>query len=57
VKLKARLVAIGAVLPTVLVLAAVVLAGWLFRRAQRDDLDHRLLTQAAVESVGMFDGP
>jgi len=57
VKLKARLVAIGAVLPTVLVLAAVVLAGWLFRRAQRADLDHPLLTQAAVESVGMFDGP
>jgi signal transduction histidine kinase len=57
VSVKSRLVLFGAVLPTVALLAAVLVAGWLFRRDQLDDLDRRLLAQAAVESVGLFDGP
>jgi len=56
VTVKARLVLFGAVLPTVALLAAVLVAGWLFRRDQLEELDRRLLAQAAVESVGLFDG-
>lgn len=54
---KTRLVVFGAVLPTAALLAAVLVAGWLFERDQLQDLDRRLLAQAAVESVGLFDGP
>jgi len=56
VKVKARLVLFGAVLPTIALLAAVLVAGRLFRQDQLEDLDRRLLAQAAVESVGLFDG-
>lgn len=56
-KLRARLVLYGAVLPLVALLAALLLAGSLFRADQLADLDRRLLAQAAVESVGLFDGP
>ena len=52
-----RLVLFGAVLPALALVLAVVAAGWLFRRDQLEDLDRRLLAQAAVESVGLFDGP
>ncbi len=52
-----RFVVFGAVLPTLALVAAVLVAGWLFRRDQLEDLDRRLLAQAAVESVGLFDGP
>lgn len=54
---RARLVLFGAVLPTAFLLVAVVIAGALFRREQLGDVDRRLLAQAAVESVGLFDGP
>ncbi|MEZ4359437.1 MAG: HAMP domain-containing sensor histidine kinase [Kofleriaceae bacterium] len=54
---KTRLVLFGALLPTVALLGAVLIAGWLFRRGQLEELDRRLLAQAAIESVGLFDGP
>lgn len=54
---RTRLVLVGAVLPIGVLLATVVIAGWLFRRDQLEELDRRLLSQAAVESVGLFDGP
>jgi len=57
VTVKTRLVVFGAVLPTAALLLAVLVAGWLFERDQLQDLDRRLLAQAAVESVGLFDGP
>jgi len=57
VKLRTRLVLFGAVLPLAALLAALLLAGYLFRADQLADLDRRLLAQAAVESVGLFDGP
>ncbi len=53
---RARLVIFGAALPTTVLVVAVVVAGWLFEAAQLRDLDRRLLAQAAVESVGLFDG-
>jgi signal transduction histidine kinase len=46
----------GAALPAAALLAAILVAGWLFRADQLDELDRRLLAQAAVESVGLFDG-
>ena len=56
-KVRTRLVVFGAVFPAVALLAAVLLAGWVFRRGQLAELDRRLLAQAAVESVSLFDGP
>jgi signal transduction histidine kinase len=55
--LRTRFVVFGAVLPVVALLLAAFVAGWVFRREQLADLDRRLLAQAAVESVGLFDGP
>src|SRR5690606_20047345 len=57
VSVRARLVLFGAVLPTAFLLVAVVIGGALFRREQLADVDRRLLAQAAVESVGLFDSP
>jgi len=57
VKLVPRLVLLGGFLPLVGVLLAVAIAGHLFRRSLLDDVDQRLMAQAAVESVSMFDGP
>ena len=54
---RARLVLFGAILPTMFLLVAVAIAGSLFRRDQLAEVDRRLLAQAAVESVGLFDGP
>lgn len=56
-KVRTRFALFGAVLPTTLLVVAIVIAGWLFRREQLADVDRRLLAQAAVESVGLFDGP
>ncbi len=56
-KLVPRLVLLGGFLPLVGVLLAVAIAGHLFRRSLLDDVDQRLMAQAAVESVSMFDGP
>lgn len=54
---RTRLVIFGAILPSALLLIAVLVAAVLFRRDQLEDLDRRLLAQAAVESVGLFDAP
>ena len=54
---RGRLVAFGAALPTLALVIAVAIAGWIFRTEQLADIDQRLLAQAAVESVGLFDGP
>lgn len=56
-KVRTRLMLFGALVPIGLLVVAIVFAGWLFRREQLDDVDRRLLAQAAVESVGLFDGP
>ena len=56
-RLVPRLVLLGGGLPLLGVVLAIVIAGSLFRRSLLDDLDQRLLAQAAVESVSMFDGP
>ncbi len=56
-KLVPRLVLVGGFLPLVGVLLAVAIAGNLFRGSLLDEVDQRLMAQAAVESVSMFDGP
>lgn len=54
---RVRLALFGAVLPTMVLVVAVLVAGWRLRGSELEDLDRRLLAQAAVESVGLFDGP
>ncbi|WP_164013885.1 sensor histidine kinase [Pyxidicoccus trucidator] len=52
-----RLWLLGALVPTLTTLAALVIAGRLFRYDLERSLDRALLAQAAVESVSLFDGP
>ncbi|MFP2907788.1 ATP-binding protein [Pyxidicoccus sp. 3LFB2] len=52
-----RLWLLGALVPTLATLAALVIAGQLFRYDLERSLDRALLAQAAVESVSLFDGP
>ncbi|MCY1023596.1 HAMP domain-containing sensor histidine kinase [Pyxidicoccus sp. MSG2] len=52
-----RLWLLGALVPTLATLAALVIAGRLFRYDLERSLDRALLAQAAVESVSLFDGP
>jgi signal transduction histidine kinase len=56
-KVRARLLLWGAALPSVAMIAAVLLAGQAFRFLLVRSLDRALLAHAAVESVSMFDGP
>lgn len=56
-KLVPRLLTLGLALPLGGLTLAVLIAGALFRRSLVQDLDHRLLAQAAVESVSLFDSP
>lgn len=56
-KLAPRLLLLGVALPLVGLLVAVAIAGTLFRRSLEQDVDRRLLSQAAIESVSLFDGP
>ena len=56
-KLAPRMSVLGVALPLIGLLSAVVIASILFRRSLMADVDRRLLGQAAVESVSMFDGP
>lgn len=56
-KLVPRILGLGAVLPLAGLLCSVTIAGGLFRRSLVQDVDRRLLAQAAVESVSLFDGP
>jgi signal transduction histidine kinase len=55
--LRARLVVFGAVLPTVLLCAAVLVAGAIFERLLLTGVDEAMRTQAAVEAVSLFDTP
>lgn len=56
-RLTPRLLTLGLVLPLGGLLLSMLLAGALFHRALIEDVDQRLLAQAAVESVSLFDGP
>ncbi len=46
---------LGAVLPSVVLLVGLVIAGQAFRSALRSSLDQGLMAQAAAESVSLFD--
>ncbi len=56
-RLATRLWLLGAVVPVVGVLLALLLAGHLFEAWLERTVDGALLSQAAVESVSLFDGP
>jgi signal transduction histidine kinase len=56
VRLVPRLWLNGAVLPTAILLAGLLVAGQAFHLALESALDQALLTQAAAESVSLFDG-
>lgn len=56
-KLLPRLLLLGLVLPMTGLCAAVLIAGYLFHESLVRDVEQRLLAQAAVESVSLFDGP
>ncbi|ATB32729.1 hypothetical protein [Melittangium boletus] len=56
-KLAARLWLLGAGVPMVGILVALLLAGAFFEALLAREVDRALLTQAAVESVSLFDGP
>lgn len=56
-KLSTRLWVFGAGLPVLGALALVLIAGQVLRYRLRSSLDQALLTQAAVESVSLFDAP
>ncbi|MFO0712996.1 MAG: HAMP domain-containing sensor histidine kinase [Sandaracinus sp.] len=55
--LRARLVLFGAILPTLLLAAAVLVAGAIFERLLLSGVDEAMRTQAAVEAVSLFDTP
>lgn len=52
-----RLVLFGAVLPVAALLLVATIAGLLLAARLRREIDQHLTAQAAVESVGLFDGP
>lgn len=54
-KLRTRLVLLGAVMPTVLLVAASVVAGLVFEAAMLAEHDRALIGQGAVEAVSLFD--
>ena len=56
-KVRTRLLLFGAALPTVALLVTVLIAGQAFHLSLLRALDRALLSQAAVESVSLFDGP
>jgi len=55
--LRVRLVVFGALLPTLILAASVVLVGAIFERILLAGVDEAMRTQAAVESVSLFDSP
>ncbi len=55
-RVRTRLLVYGAALPAVALLLAVIVAGLVFRSSLLGALDRALLSQAAVESVSLFDG-
>ncbi|MDB4964921.1 MAG: histidine kinase [Myxococcales bacterium] len=56
-RVRARLVLFGAILPSVGTLAAILIAGELFAHDLLRSVDDGLRNQAAVESVSLFDAP
>jgi signal transduction histidine kinase len=56
-RVRARLLLYGAVLPTLGTLLAVGIAGQLFRFSLLRTMDEALNGQAAVEAISLFDGP
>jgi signal transduction histidine kinase len=54
-KLRSRLLLFGAVVPLVLLTAAIVISGVVFNRVLLAEHDRALLAQAGVESVSLFD--
>ncbi len=54
-KLSARLLLLGAVLPVAVLLLAFTIGGVVFDRSLRAQIDRALMTQAAVEAVSLFD--
>ncbi len=56
-RLAARLWVLGALLPAAALLAAVLVAGRFLEAQLEGTLDQALLSQAAIESVSLFDGP
>ncbi|GAB4208081.1 MAG: ATP-binding protein [Sandaracinaceae bacterium] len=55
--LRARLVVFGALLPTLILAASLVLVGLVFERILLSGVDEAMRTQAAVEAVSLFDSP
>ncbi len=55
-RVRTRLLALGAVLPVAALIALAAAAGLLLSRRLHAEVDESLLAQAAVESVGLFDG-
>lgn len=55
--LRRELWVLGVVLPALALCATMLLVDRAFARSLAEDLDRRLLAQAAVESVSLFDGP
>ena len=55
-RLVPRIMSLGVVLPLAGLLCSLAIASSLFRRSLVQDVDRRLLAQAAVESVSLFDG-
>ncbi len=55
--LRTRLLLFGAFLPSVFLALTVAFVGVLFERTLMDGVDEAMQTQAAVESVSLFDGP
>lgn len=55
--LRAQLVIFGALVPTALLVAAVIATGGLFERSLLSAVDDAIRTQAAIEAVSLFDGP
>lgn len=54
-RLRSRLILQGAVVPIILLAAALGVAGVLFDRSLHQAIDRALLTQAGIESVSLFD--
>jgi signal transduction histidine kinase len=54
-QLRTRLLLFGAALPLALLIATVVISGWVFNRTILAEHDRALLSQAGVEAVSLFD--
>lgn len=55
-KVRTRLILLGAVVPVAALVIVATVAGVVLERRMHAELDSHLLAQAAVESIGLFDG-